>query len=117
MRALPFFVAVLALLLALWPGSYGHAADMGGPRMVASPQTAEGCAPSVAHHGKTERHDTGDRGKIACCLGAVCGVAGLPTTSMPPTPLSSGARVLPSADTFLTGRDVAPPFDPPRAFV
>ncbi len=117
MRALPILVAVLALLLALWPGSHGYAADMGGQRMVASQQKVESCASSMAHTGKTERHDAGERGKMPCCLGVVCAVASLTTTSMPATPPSSGARVLPSADTFLTGREVAPPFDPPRSVV
>lgn len=116
MRSLPILVAILALLLALWPGPQAHAAGMGGEKMALSQQEPAGCASSVAPHDKTERHDAGGHGKMSCCVGAVCVVAGLPAASVIATPLSSVLLDLAIADTFLTGRDVAPPVDPPRPF-
>ena len=117
MRPFAILVAVLALLLALSPGPHASAAGMGGEKMASSQQGPEGCASPMAPHGKADRHDAGGQGKMQCCVGAVCVVAGLPTATVLATPASDDMPVLPAADTFLTGRDVAPPFDPPRPFV
>ena len=116
MRPFAIFVAVLALLLALSPGPHAHAAGMAGERMASAQQDREGCASPMASHGKADRQDAGGHGKMQCCVGAVCVVAGLPTATVLATPASDDMPVLPAADTFLTGRDVAPPVDPPRPF-
>lgn len=113
MRPLAILIAVLALLLALWPGSHAYAVGMGAEKFVSSQQRSEGCASS--HHGP-ERHDGDDRGQAQCCVGAICVFAGLPAATEPATPMSALALDLPVADTFLAGRDVAPPVDPPRPF-
>ncbi|CAI9403433.1 hypothetical protein ANOBCDAF_01112 [Pleomorphomonas sp. T1.2MG-36] len=116
MRPFAILVAVLALLLALSPGPHASAAGMGGEKMASSQQGPERCASPMASHGKADRHDAGGHGKMSCCIGAVCVVAWLPAASVIATPLSSVVLDLAVADTFLTGRDVAPPIDPPRPF-
>lgn len=115
MRSLAILVAVLSLLLALSPGSHGYAAGMGVGKMASSQHEAKGCAPT-ASHGKAERQDAGGQGKMLCCVGAACVVAGLPSMASFAAPLSSVALDLPVIDTLLTGRDVTPPVDPPRPF-
>lgn len=116
MRPFAILVAVLALLLALSPGPHASAAGMAGEKMASAQQGPEGCASPLASHGKADRHDAGGQGKMSCCVGAVCVVAGLPTATVLAMPASDDMPVLPAADTFLTGRDVAPPVDPPRPF-
>jgi hypothetical protein len=109
------FVA-FALILPLGPGSSAHAADMSGDMRVVVSTHQDGCDPSVMPHGQTEKHDAGGCGKMQCCLGAACVFAGLPAAAVGATPVSATALTLSAATAFLTGRDVAPPLDPPRPF-
>ena len=116
MRPFAILIAVLAVLLALSPGAHAHAAGAGGGKMASSQQASEGCVSSMASHGKADRHDAGGHGRMSCCVGAVCVVAGLPAAAVLAMPASDDMPVLPAAETLLTGRDVPPPVDPPRPF-
>ena len=114
-RSLMMLIAVVALLLAVMPGSQAHAVSMDMGTTVSGHVASDGCAPAVASHGQTERHDAGGCGKMQCCLGAICVFAGLPAAALA-VPVSTATLDLSVATAFLTGRDVAPPIDPPRPF-
>lgn len=114
-RSLMMFIVVL--LLALGPGQHAHAAgvspDIGA--VIATHQDAGGCASAMALQGKAEKHD-GNCAKMTCCLGAMCVFAGLPMATAFATPLIASALPLSAVTAALTGRNVAPPLDPPRSF-
>lgn len=117
MRPLVLLLAALAMLLALGPGSHAHATGMGSQMAIVSTHGDPGdCAPASALHGQTDRHDAGGCAKMSCCPGTICAFVGLPATAAFVTPVLT-AGIVPSANaTLLTGRDVAPPLDPPKSF-
>lgn len=116
----PFMVlfAVVALFLAVVPGMGAHAAGIGmGTAIASTHHDADGCAKAGPSHPETDKHGAGDCAKMLCCLGTACVFAGLPATMVFDKPLSIGTAHLSAVTTLLTGRDVAPPLDPPKSFV
>lgn len=117
-RSLVTFMAALALILVLGPGPIAYASGMGPDAGAAfsAHQDSDGCASTMMPTGQTDRHPAGGCAKMSCCLGAICIVAGLPAMTSFVVPTSATMLNLSAATAALTGRDVAPPFDPPRPF-
>lgn len=114
-RAFLMLFVAFALLLAVGPGPRAYAAGMDAA--LSAQQDPDGCDPAMTPHGPTEKHDAGGCGKMSCCLGAVCVSAGLTSAMVVlATPVSATALDLSAVTALLTGRDVAPPLDPPRQF-
>lgn len=116
-RPFVLLIAVLAMLLAVAPGSHAYAAVMGaGTTMSSSHGDPDGCASAMALKDQTQKHDAGGCAKMNCCLGAMCVFAGLPSTAVVATAPATAVLSLSSVTAALNGRDVAPPLDPPRSF-
>lgn len=116
-RPFVLLIAVLAMLLAVAPGSHAYAADMGlGTAISSSHGDPDGCASAMTLQGQSQKHDAGGCAKMNCCLGAMCVFAGLPSTAVVATAPAAVVLTLLSATAALNGRDVAPPLDPPRSF-
>jgi hypothetical protein len=118
MRPFVMLIALLALLLAIAPGSQAVAMGMGADMAMSSAQgDSDGCASAMTGHDRTDKQHAGDCGKLHCCLGAVCVFVGLPAMTTGAMQVPTEALRLPAATAAMTGRDVAPPLDPPRPFV
>ena len=117
-RSVATLIATLALLLVLGQGHVTYAAGMGSEMgaVLSAHQDADGCAPAMMLHGRTEKHHAGGCAKMSCCMGTICVFAGLPATAIAVVPTSGMVLNLFAATAALTGRDVAPPLDPPRPF-
>lgn len=116
LRPLMLMFAAFALLLAVTPESGVHAAGMEmGATIASAHDAADGCANAAGSADQTDKH--GGCAKMLCCLGNACVFAGLPATMVVGKSLSAGGIPLSASTTPLTGRDVAPPLDPPRSFV
>lgn len=117
-RSFTMLIAVLALLLAVAPGPRVYAAGMGTDMgaAISAQQDADGCASAMMLQGQSGKHDAGGCAKMNCCLGAICTFAGLPVTAAVAKPMSAATLSLFAATAALTGRNVAPPLDPPRSF-
>lgn len=111
-----FVMLVVALVLAFGPVQHSHAAGMGSglETTILAHRDPEGCASAMALHGQTQKHDAGGCAKMNCCPGAICVLAGLPAATALAVPMAAAMLNLLATDSFLSGRDVAPPLDPPR---
>jgi len=116
MRPFVMLFAAFALILAPGPGPGAYAAGMDTRTVISAHQESGGCAPARMPHDQTDKHAADGCGKMQCCLGATCVSAGLPGTAAGATPMPGTALSLSAATAPLVGRDVAPPFDPPRPF-
>lgn len=115
-RSVVMLIAAFAMLLALGQGPRAYAAGIDRTAFSVH-QDVDGCAPATMPDGQSERHDDGGCGKMHCCLGVACVFAGLPVTSIFITPVLATAPNPSAATAFLTGREVAPPLDPPKPSV
>lgn len=117
-RSLVQLIAAFALILALVPGPAAYAAGMGTSMetAVCTQHDIDGCAPSKTAAGPAEKHNAGSCDVLNCCLGAVCVFVGVLPTAAETMPTLVPAQRLPGPFASLTGRDVAPPFDPPKPF-
>lgn len=115
MRPFVTLFAVFALLLAVGPGGGAHAAGVGldgVQAQVSAQMDGAGCGGSADEHRPEKQPDAGHR--LSCCIGTVCVSAGLPVAAILVTP-PADALIDPTVTAaLLTGRDVAPPLDPPR---
>jgi hypothetical protein len=117
-RSLATLIAVFALILALVPGPRAYAVGMGAnmDTAVCTHHDPDDCGLSSMDGGKLGKHGVGSCDVFNCCLGAVCVFAGLLPTTAVTMPALLPAQRLPGVFASLTGRDVAPPLDPPRPF-
>lgn len=118
MRPVIMFLAVFALILALVPGprAFAGAMDARVGTTICIQHEADGCAPAMTDHAKPGKHGFGSCNTAHCCLGAACVFAGLPPTVALVVRNSTTERGLSGLAAALAGRDVAPPFDPPKSF-
>lgn len=118
MRPFVMLIALLALLLAVVPGSPAFAWGMGADSAMSSAHgDADGCAPAMTGQDRTEKQHAGSCGKMHCCLGAVCVFVGLPAMATGAIGVPTETLRLFAATAAMTGREIAPPLDPPRSFV
>ncbi len=118
LRSFMLLFAAFAMLLAVTPGTGVHAAGMEmGSTIVSAQNDADGCAKASLSDHKPDTHGGSDCAKMLCCLGTACVFAGLPAATVAHKSLPVAAMHVAIATTLLTGRDVAPPLDPPRSFV
>lgn len=110
--------AAFALILALVPGplAYAGSKDASMDTVFCAHLDLDACAQTMTAQTKAGKHGVGSCDTVSCCLGAVCVVAGLPPTTAITMPMSVTERTLPRQSVWLTGRNVAPPLDPPRSF-
>lgn len=111
------FLAAFALVLALVPGqrAFAGAMDAAMWTTICIQHEADDCAPTMTDHAKAGKHGFGSCNTANCCLGSVCAFTGLPSTvvfAVRDTMTDMGLSGLSAA---LSGRDVAPPLDPPKS--